>query len=42
MKRNDKTSLFEQFQGSDLERLADCFVAIRKAGLSTSPIHKLD
>jgi hypothetical protein len=37
MKRNDKTSLFEQFQGSDLERLADCFVAIRKAGLSTSP-----
>jgi len=37
MKRNDKSSLFEQFQGSDLERLADCLVAIRKAGLSTSP-----
>jgi hypothetical protein len=37
MKRIDKTSLFEQFQGADLERLADCFVAIRKAGLSTSP-----
>ncbi len=37
MKRNDKTSLFEQFQGADLERLADCLVAIRKAGLSTTP-----
>jgi hypothetical protein len=37
MKRIDKTSLFEQFQGADLERLADCFVAIRKAGLITSP-----
>lgn len=37
MKRNDKSSLFEQFQGADLERLADCLVAIRKAGLSTSP-----
>jgi len=37
MKRNDKTSLFEKFQGADLERLADCITAIRKAGLSTSP-----
>ena len=37
MKRIDKSSLFEQFQGADLERLADCLVAIRKAGLSTSP-----
>jgi hypothetical protein len=27
------TDLFEQFQGADLERLADCLVAIRKAGL---------
>ena len=29
-------SLFDKFQGADLERLADCFVAIRKAGLSTT------
>jgi hypothetical protein len=27
------TDLFEQFQGADMERLADCLVAIRKAGL---------
>ena len=26
-------NLFEQFQGADLERLADCLSAIRKAGL---------
>jgi hypothetical protein len=25
--------LFEEFQGADLERLADCLAAIRKAGL---------
>lgn len=37
MKRNYKSSLFEQFQGADLERLADCLIAIRKAGLSTTP-----
>ena len=37
MQRNDKSSLFEQFQGADLERLADCLIAIRKAGLSTTP-----
>lgn len=36
MKRNYKQSLFEQFQGADLERLADCLTAIRKAGLSTT------
>lgn len=30
------TQLFEQFQGADLERLADCLSAIRKAGLRTS------
>ena len=30
-------NLFEQFQGADLDRLADCLTAIRKAGLSTSP-----
>lgn len=29
-------SLFDTFQGADLERLADCFVAIRKAGLTTT------
>jgi len=29
-------SLFDKFQGADLERLADCFVAIRKAGLTTT------
>jgi hypothetical protein len=29
------TNLFEQFQGADLERLADCLNAIRKAGLAT-------
>lgn len=27
------TDLFENFQGADLERLADCLVAIRQAGL---------
>ena len=32
-KRLNMTDLFEQFQGADLERLADCLVAIRKAGL---------
>jgi len=37
MQRNDKSSLFEQFQGADLERLADCLHAIKNAGLSTSP-----
>lgn len=37
MQRNDKTALFEQFQGADLERLADCLHAIKTAGLSTSP-----
>jgi hypothetical protein len=30
------TDLFQNFYGADLERLADCLVAIRKAGLSTS------
>ena len=25
--------LFEEFQGADIERLADCLAAIRKAGL---------
>ena len=29
-------NLFEQFQGADIERLADCLIAIRKAGLKTS------
>ena len=29
-------SLFEQFQGADMERLADCLVAIRQAGLRTT------
>ena len=29
-------NLFEQFEGADLERLADCLTAIRKAGLKTS------
>ena len=28
-------NLFDQFQGADLERLADCLNAIRKAGLKT-------
>jgi hypothetical protein len=28
-------NLFEQFQGADLDRLADCLTAIRKAGLKT-------
>jgi hypothetical protein len=37
MKRIEKQSLFEQFQGADLERLADCLNAIKKAGLSTTP-----
>lgn len=27
--------LFEKFQGADLDRLAECIKAIRKAGLST-------
>jgi hypothetical protein len=27
--------MFEQFQGSDLDRLADCLKAIKKAGLKT-------
>ena len=30
------SNLFEQFEGADLERLADCLTAIRKAGLKTS------
>ena len=34
---NKMKSLFDTFQGADLERLADCFVAIRKAGLTTTP-----
>lgn len=29
-------NFFEQFQGADLERLADCLNAVRKAGLKTS------
>jgi hypothetical protein len=29
-------NLFEQFQGADLERLADCLHAIKNAGLKTS------
>lgn len=29
-------SLFEQFAGADLDRLAECIKAIRKAGLQTS------
>ena len=29
-------SLFAEFQGADTERLADCLIAIRKAGLKTS------
>lgn len=29
-------NLFEQFNGADLDRLADCLKAIRRAGLSTS------
>ena len=28
-------NFFEQFQGADLDRLADCLTAIRKAGLKT-------
>jgi hypothetical protein len=31
-----ENNLFEQFQGADLDRLAECIKAIRKAGLSTS------
>jgi len=27
-------NLFEEFQGADVERLADCLTAIRKAGLT--------
>ena len=30
------TNLFEQFEGADLDRLADCLKAIKKAGLRTS------
>lgn len=30
------SNLFEQFQGSDLDRLTDCLKAIRDAGLKTS------
>jgi hypothetical protein len=30
------SNLFEQFAGADLNRLAECIKAIRKAGLSTS------
>jgi hypothetical protein len=29
-------NLFAQFQGADLDRLAECIKAIRKAGLQTS------
>lgn len=29
-------NFFEQFQGADLERLADCLNAVKKAGLKTS------
>jgi hypothetical protein len=29
------TNLFEQFEGADLDRLAECFKAIKKAGLKT-------
>jgi hypothetical protein len=29
-------SLFEQFQGADLDRLAECLKAIRVAGLNTT------
>lgn len=29
-------NLFSQFQGADLDRLAECIKAIRKAGLQTS------
>jgi len=29
-------NLFQEFQGADLERLADCLNAIRKAGLKTT------
>jgi hypothetical protein len=31
------TDLFNKFQGADLERLADCLVAIRKAVLDIGP-----
>jgi hypothetical protein len=31
-----ESNLFEQFQGADLDRLAECLKAIRLAGLSTS------
>ena len=37
MNRNDKFSLFEQFAGADLDRLAECLKAIRENGLQTSP-----
>lgn len=30
------SDLFSTFHGADLERLADCLIAIRKAGLQTS------
>jgi hypothetical protein len=32
----NESNLFEQFEGADLERLADCLIAIRKAGLKTT------
>ena len=34
LKGSSKMTLFEQFQGADLERLTECLTAIRKAGLS--------
>ena len=37
MKRIEKQSLFEQFAGADLDRLAECLKAIRQNGLTTSP-----
>lgn len=37
MIRNEKQSLFEQFSGADLDRLAECLKAIRQNGLETSP-----
>jgi RecJ-like exonuclease len=32
----ENTTLFKQFAGADLDRLADCMKAIRKAGLQTT------
>ena len=34
--KTSHTSFFEQFDGADLDRLAECIRAIRKAGLHTS------